>query len=564
MKRIRQLFLFVLPLLLFLGLSTSGETKQKTRSAFNAKSQKAISNNVLNQKIPILPQLNKLNFGLGHHNGVNFYFRKTLSKIFFQDKRIDPKVSDIEFNDANVSLELYHSVLGHGVVTFVFDEELISNASDEDVQNILLTTMGNENNRYVFGNPASKIYDLYTCLHTHDTGQLIRMTKEEAEMRGYQPCGFCFKKELYLPDLAIEMEIEKEWSARLREYEPVMDGSEKQIYLSNLGHKLLQNWPFPLLGYEYSFQLIKSKRMNAIAIPTGKIVISSALMDALEGEEELEALLLMAIAHIERRHSLKQYHLKLSEVKNSETMRSIAKAAGSVAGVFASGGMLGALGALPFRGAPGDDSPMPVFEKDFEKEADALVALYFDLNNKDKQKLTALIKKLQMNELSQQLNPEFGDERVNVSFNGRTKRVENIQFNYFKDKNSFIYKDNGRIPVQLDFIYQAIFKQENELVVYVSDKSLLDIHHEFNGHKFVTMEIEDKHGEHEFKLSKKYTTEDLWGVQLTFEASPQNKHRFIDEATKLSLEVGIPRTASDKRSDQHIDTYTFFLGKLDF
>lgn len=563
MKHVRQLILLLFPLLLFIALSTSGETKENTRSSFNAKSQKAITQNVLNQKIPILPQLNKLNFGLGRHDGINFYFKKTLSKIFFQDKSIDAKVLDIEFNDANVSLELYHSVLGHGVVTFVFDEDLISNASDEDIQDILLTTMGNENNRYVFGNPESKTYDLFTCLHTHDISQLVRMTKEEAEKHGYQPCGFCFKKELYLPDLALEMEIEKAWSARLRDYEPMMDGSEKQAYLSKLGHNLLQNWPFPLVGYEYSFHLIKSQRMNAIAIPTGKIVISSALMDALETEEELEALLLMAIAHIERRHSLKQYYLKLSELKKSETMKSLAKAAGSVAGVFAGGGLLGALGALPLRGSPGDESPMLVFEEDFEKEADALAALYFDLNKKDKQNLSALITKLQMNELSQQLNPEFGDEKVDLSFNGRTKRVENMQFNYYDDENSFVYKNNGRKPVQLDLIYQAIFKKENKIVAYLNDKSLLDIHHEFNGRRSVTLLIEDNQGKHEFKLSKKFTTEDLWGVQLTFDASNEKEHRFIDETTKLILQVGVPVTASDKRGDQELDTYKFSKGKLD-
>ena len=52
-----------------------------------------------------------------------------------------------------------------------------------------------------------------------------------------------------------------------------------------------------------------------------------------------------------------------------------------------------------------------------------------------------------MNELSQQLNPEFGDEKVDLSFNGRTKRVENMQFNYYYDENSFVYKNNGRNPV---------------------------------------------------------------------------------------------------------------------
>ena len=76
MKRAQKLSLIVLPLLIFLGLSTNGETKDNDRRSFNAESQKTITKNVLNQKVHIVPQLNKLNFGLGHHDGINFYFRK--------------------------------------------------------------------------------------------------------------------------------------------------------------------------------------------------------------------------------------------------------------------------------------------------------------------------------------------------------------------------------------------------------------------------------------------------------------------------------------------------------
>ncbi|MFC1880407.1 M48 family metalloprotease [Thermodesulfobacteriota bacterium] len=175
---------------------------------------------------------------------------------------------------------------------------------------------------------------MYSYLHAKDEGKLIRMTLEEARRQGFRECAFCFKKMLYLPDLAVEMEIEKEWSEHLHDYEPLMEGSARQADLNNLGQRILRNWPVALLGYDYSFQLIKSGKMNAIAIPTGKIVVSTTLLEALENEEEREALLVLAIAHIEMRHSLRLYQLQLSASQNSDAMKSLMKAAGSVAGMF--------------------------------------------------------------------------------------------------------------------------------------------------------------------------------------------------------------------------------------
>jgi predicted Zn-dependent protease len=122
------------------------------------------------------------------------------------------------------------------------------------------------------------------------------------------------------------MEIEKEWSELLYDYEPRMDGSVRQADLSNLGKRILRNWPVALLGFDYSFHLIKSSKMNAVAIPTGKIVVSTTLLEALENEEEREALLSLAIAHIELRHSLRQYQLQLSTSQNSDAMKSLVKA----------------------------------------------------------------------------------------------------------------------------------------------------------------------------------------------------------------------------------------------
>ena len=90
-----------------------------------------------------------------------------------------------------------------------------------------------------------------------------------------------------------------------------------------------------------------------MATPTGKIFITTALMDALESEQEVEALLARAIAHVENRHSLKQYYSKTKADKNEQFIQTLTSAAGSFAGIFAgaASGAIKALGNFPFQGS---------------------------------------------------------------------------------------------------------------------------------------------------------------------------------------------------------------------
>jgi hypothetical protein len=534
------------------------------RDSLNDKSQQSITKGVLHQQIGIVPQLNKLNFGLGRYAGINFYYKKSLSKIFFQDRTIEVKITDIEFDDMKISLNLFHSVLGAGNIQFVFDEDLLSRASDEDLQKILLTTIGDENNKYVFADPVAEIFHLHTGLHTQDADKLVRLTKEEAKQKGYRECAFCFKNLLYLPDLAVEIEIEREWSERLRDYEPLMDGSTRQLYLRNLGERVLRNWPLKLMGYDYSFQLIKSRRMNAIAIPTGKIVVSTALMESLENDKEVEALLVLAIAHIEKRHSLKQYQLRLATGKKNNTIRSLFKAAGSAAGMFPGGSLIGTIGSLPFNNSRGNQPSVLVFEEDYNKEADDIAALYFDLNYENRDSLSALIRKMQIAELAQQLHPQLGDEQKEFHFNHRIKRVENTKFLYSPQGNSFVFKKNNRLPIQLDVLYQSVLGEENHLLVYLSDKSLLPAFGGAGNRKEISLLIQDRNGKHEFKLLEKFTTEDLWGAQLTLKASGKKNQGFIREIESVKLLLTETATANGRREDQFMEYYTFVVGKLDY
>jgi len=548
---------------LVMSVNTSGAYND-IHVPLDDESQEIITRGVLNKQITIVPQLNKLNFGLGKYDGVSFYFKKSLSKIFFQDQTIEATIIGIEFEDMKIALDLFHPVFGGGTLQFVFDQDLLSRVTNENLLRILLTSLGDENNLYVFADSESKIFHLYSYLHAKDEGKLIRMTLEEARRQGFRECAFCFKKMLYLPDLAVEMEIEREWSEHLHDYEPLMEGSARQADLNNLGKRILRNWPVALLGYDYSFQLIKSSKMNAIAIPTGKIVVSTTLLEALENEEEREALLALAIAHIEMRHSLRLYQLQQSASQKSDAMKSLVKAAGSVAGMFPGGSLIGTLGALPFNTSVGAQRSVSGFDEDFDRQADAMAALYFDLYHESRENLSALIQKMQLAQMTEHLHPELGDGQRELYFNDRIKRVENTKFLYFPDENSFLFKKKNQLPVQLDLIYQSILENESKLVLNINDRSLLSDFSKFSGGKTISILVQDKNGTRKFNLLEKFTTEDLWGVSLTFGASGKKNGHFIRDAKSIKLELTRPGKAGDRREEPIVEQFMFVRGKLEY
>jgi hypothetical protein len=562
MTTTRRYSQFLLALIALVLLVNTPGASQEISIPLDEESRGILTRGVLEKKITIVPQLNKLNFGLGRYDGISFYLKKSLSRIFFQDRTIEVTVTDIDFNDLNINLELYHPVLGEGTLEFVFDQDLLSRITDADLLKIILTSLGDENNLFVFADPESKIFHLYSCLHTRDEGKLTRMTIEDARRQGFRECAFCFKKVLYLPDMAIEMKIEKEWSELLLDYEPLIDGSARQAKLSNLGKRILRNWPFPLLGYDYSFRLIKSSNMNAIAIPTGKIVVSTALFEALENEEELEALLLLAITHVEMRHSLKQNQMKLTASQNSDAMKNLVKAAGSVAGIFPGGSLLGTLGSLSLRASNGNRQSLSGFDDDFARQADDLAALYFDLYHENRENLRTLIQKMQLAHLTRQLHPELGDQSKQFDFNRRIKQIENIEFLKFSADDSFVFKPNNKPPVQLDLLYQSILDSENRLVVHISDRQILADYYKADKDINISISVQGPDGTRKFKLLEKFTTEDLWGAQLVFMASAGRNQGFNRDIQSIKLELAGSGNPGDKREEQFAEQLTFEKGKL--
>jgi hypothetical protein len=532
------------------------------QAALDQASKDQIINAVLNKEIGVMPQLNKLNFGFGRHKGLEYFYEKTMSKVFFQDTKLNAKIIDVTIEASEIALEIFHPVLGPGTIRFEFSKKFLKQTTPQDIQTILLETLGDENHQHVVLDPANKTYHLWSCNHFDNPALMTRMKREDAEQQGYQPSGFCFRKVVYLPDLALEKAIEAEWSMRLRHYEPIENDSEKQMQLSEIGETVLKNWPFELLGYDYAFYLTRSDELNAYAIPTGKIIITTALFNSLDNNDELEALLAYAIAHIEQRHSLKRYFDCIEDEEYSDAMKKIATLAGALAGP-AGGGISSALNmALP--GESCSPQSLIGYQHDYVHQADAMVALYFDIHKNNRQGLATLIKKLQFNQLATNLHPDL---RFNLKKNqnaSRLRRVNKTQFRYFNDGGHFVLNRNNKPPVQLKLKYQQIFEDENKVFIYVDEKALLQLNKVKDGKVIMWLSIADKTGTHRFEHQEDLLTEDMLGAHLAFSAPSDKKKEFFEDTGKIVLTVAPAEGPSDRRNNAPIRNYTFVPGKVEW
>jgi hypothetical protein len=510
-----------------------------------------------------MPPLNKLNFGFGRYGGIEYFYEKTISKIFFQDKKLNARIIDVSIEEADITLELSHPILGMGRAKFSFSANLLRQTAAIDIQKILLETLGDENHQSVVLDPASKLYHLWSCNHFADPGQERRMKREDAERQGYRPSGFCFQKRIYLPELAVEKAVAKQWATRLSDYDFVGRDSEKQRHLTAVGKKILENWPLKLRGYDYVFLLAESPAINAFAIPAGKIVITTVLFDSLDNEDEMEALLVYAIAHIEQRHSLKKYYSCLENEEYTDAMKKLAAVAGVIGGP-AGGGISGALNlAIPAESCTLQS--IIGYQQDYVQQADSIVALYFDIQEKDRRAIISLIKKLQFSELTEKLHPDMRlHHPVKAADNARLNRLANIKFKYFNKGSHFVLKRKGEAPVQLNLGYQQIFEKENQVYLYVNEKALLQPDQIKNGKTDIWLSIKDATGSHRFEHQKDLLVEDMWGAGLTFDASNRKKKNFLQDIEKIVLNLGPARRPNDKLSDQPTKVYTFVPGKIEW
>jgi predicted Zn-dependent protease len=104
------------------------------------------------------------------------------------------------------------------------------------------------------------------------------------------------------PSVDQQIDLGKRAAAELRKSEKVLPASDPRVKLvRRIGRRLLssisasENW-------EFSFDVIQSKQVNAFALPGGPTFIYTGLLDKLKTEDELAGIMGHELTHVRRQH----------------------------------------------------------------------------------------------------------------------------------------------------------------------------------------------------------------------------------------------------------------------
>lgn len=115
-----------------------------------------------------------------------------------------------------------------------------------------------------------------------------------------------------------EMEIGREIRSQMDRSWTIKHDPANWHYVSRVGERLLEHTQRKDL--QYSFYILDSPAVNAHALPGGGIYITTGMLDFLESEAELAALLGHEISHVDLRHSIDriQYEIAVRKIGGSD------------------------------------------------------------------------------------------------------------------------------------------------------------------------------------------------------------------------------------------------------
>ena len=98
----------------------------------------------------------------------------------------------------------------------------------------------------------------------------------------------------------------------LKDYPPVKD-QQSQLYLKDLGNKVVRANNLAGNPYEYEFYLVDSKAVNAFALPAGKVFVTTPLLAMADSEAELAGVIGHEIGHVTARHTAERIEFAKEE-----------------------------------------------------------------------------------------------------------------------------------------------------------------------------------------------------------------------------------------------------------
>lgn len=112
----------------------------------------------------------------------------------------------------------------------------------------------------------------------------------------------------FKPSKADQVKLGKEASQQVRQKYKVLGSSDERVrVLRRVASKILATVNDSKEPWEYSFDVIDSKEVNAFALPGGPTFFFTGLLNRMKTEDELAAVLAHELVHVRREHWAYQY-----------------------------------------------------------------------------------------------------------------------------------------------------------------------------------------------------------------------------------------------------------------
>ena len=184
------------------------------------------------------------------------------------------------------------------------------------------------------GNKKSMLYHRGNVNHLPAEDNIESFSEiEDAESSGYRPCAACFDMRPALDDYYLEKSLVQGVNGSIRTRWEIEYDHPKFDHVQNTLNSILNNWTETLKGYKYRVQIIIDDDPNAFAVAGGHIYLSTGLLDMIEDKSELEFVLAHEVAHIERRHTLREF-----KMQQKKALQGALAAVIFGVGVYAAGG----------------------------------------------------------------------------------------------------------------------------------------------------------------------------------------------------------------------------------
>lgn len=299
-------------------------------------------------------------------------------------------------------------------------------------------------------NKTSRYVHFAGSNHLPEPGERVAATAAEIESGHYIKCPLCFHRMPRVSNADMEMRLGQMTAGQVHLTHPLVTDDKVQGRVREVGRRVLSRWVMPLKGYDYRFYVVDSEETNAFACAGGKIYVTTALLDAVESDEELEGILAHEVAHVELRHGYRQF-------------RSAQKAAfwGGLAAVA-----LGAYNQAAFDLANvfsqiAAGIVMSGHQRRYESEADALAYLYFETNRLGSGRLSFrnVLRKLQYNQDYYQPDKETPSLlATHPEIDERIDAVEKSEMRVFSSDDVFYgYDKEGALVATLNFQAQRAY-----------------------------------------------------------------------------------------------------------